>query len=75
MTIQLPLSAHDAVLAGTMLAMGEAARAASAGLAKAGPDRRTAALKAMAARIRAAEPAILTANAKDMAGGRGQSIR
>ena len=32
MTIQLPLAAHDAALAGTMLAMGEAARAASAGL-------------------------------------------
>jgi glutamate-5-semialdehyde dehydrogenase len=74
MTIQLPLSAHDAVLAGTMLAMGEAARAASAGLAKAGPDRRTAAMKAMAARIRAAEPAILTANAKDMAGGRDKGL-
>ncbi len=74
MTIQLPLSAHDAVLAGTMLAMGEAARAASAGLAKAGPERRTAALKAMAARIRAAEPAILAANAKDMAGGRDKGL-
>ena len=74
MTIQLPLSAHDAVLAGTMLAMGEAARTASAGLAKAGPERRTAALKAMAARIRAAEPAILAANAKDMAGGRDKGL-
>jgi len=74
MTIQLPLAAHDAVLAGTMLAMGEAARAASAGLAKAGPDRRTAALKAMAARIRAAEPEILAANAKDMAGGRDKGL-
>ena len=74
MTIQLPLAAHDAVLAGTMLAMGDAARAASAGLAKAGPERRTAALKAMAARIRAAEPAILAANAKDMAGGRDKGL-
>jgi glutamate-5-semialdehyde dehydrogenase len=74
MTIQLPLSAHDAVLAGTMLAMGEAARAASAGLAKAGPEKRTAALKAMAARIRAAETAILAANAKDMAGGRSKGL-
>ena len=74
MTIQLPLSAHDAVLAGTMLAMGESARAASARLAKAGPDRRTAALKAMAARIRAAEPAILSAIAKDMAVGRDKGL-
>ena len=54
--------------------MGEAARTASAGLAKAGPERRTAALKAMAARIRAAEPAILAANAKDMAGGRDKGL-
>ncbi len=74
MTIQLPLAAHDAVLAGTMLAMGEAARAASAGLAKAGPETRSAALKAMAARIRAAEPAILAANAKDMEGGRAKGL-
>ncbi len=74
MTIQLPLAAHDAVLAGTMLAMGEAARAASAALTKSGPDKRTAALKAMAARIRAAEPAILAANAKDMDGGRGKGL-
>jgi glutamate-5-semialdehyde dehydrogenase len=74
MTIQLPLSAHDAVLAGTMLAMGEAARGASAAMAKAGPDKRTAALTAMAARIRAAEPEILAANAKDMAGGRAKGL-
>ena len=74
MTLQLPLSAHDAVLAGTMLAMGEAARAASAAMAKAGPDKRTAALTAMAARIRAAEPEILAANAKDMAGGRNKGL-
>jgi glutamate-5-semialdehyde dehydrogenase len=57
-----------------MLAMGESARTASAALAKAGPDRRTAALKAMAARIRAAEAAILDANAKDMAGGRDRGL-
>jgi glutamate-5-semialdehyde dehydrogenase len=74
MTVQLPLAIHDAVLAGTMLAMGESARTASAALAKAGPDRRTAALKAMAARIRAAEAAILDANAKDMAGGRDRGL-
>jgi glutamate-5-semialdehyde dehydrogenase len=66
MTIQLPLAAHDAALAGTMLAMGEAARAASAAVAKAGPDKRAAALKAMATHIRSNAAAILAANAKDM---------
>ena len=66
MTIQLPLAAHDAALAGAMLAMGEAARAASSAVAKAGPEKRTAALKAMAARIRAAAAQIMAANAKDM---------
>lgn len=66
MTIQLPLAAHSAALAGTMLAMGEAARAASAAVAKAGPEARTAALKAMAAKIRATAPEILAANATDM---------
>jgi glutamate-5-semialdehyde dehydrogenase len=74
MTIQLPLAAHDAALAGTMLAMGEGARAASAGMAKAGPMMRTAALKAMAAQIRARAPAILEANAKDMAAGRDKGL-
>jgi glutamate-5-semialdehyde dehydrogenase len=74
MTIQLPLAAHDAALAGTMLAMGEGARAASAGMAKAGPMMRTAALKAMAAQIRARAPAILEANAKDMAAGREKGL-
>jgi len=66
MTIQLPLAAHSAALAGAMLAMGEAARAASAAVAKAGPEARTAALKAMAAKIRATAPEILAANATDM---------
>ncbi len=66
MTIQLPLAAHDAGLAGIMMAMGAAARDASATVAKAGPDKRTAALKAMAARIRAAAPALLDANRQDM---------
>jgi glutamate-5-semialdehyde dehydrogenase len=66
MTIQLPLAAHDAALAGTMLAMGEAARAASAAVAKAGPDKRAAALKAMAAHIRSNAAAILAANATDV---------
>jgi glutamate-5-semialdehyde dehydrogenase len=67
MTIQLPLAAHDAGLAGIMLAMGEAARAASAEVAKAGPSMRTTALKAMATRLRAAGPQILEANKIDMA--------
>jgi glutamate-5-semialdehyde dehydrogenase len=66
MTIQMPLAAPAAALAGTMLAMGAAARAASAEVAKAGPEKRTAALQAMAKRIREAAPAILAANAKDM---------
>jgi glutamate-5-semialdehyde dehydrogenase len=66
MTIQLPLAAHDAGLAGIMMAMGAAARDASATVAKAGPEKRTAALKAMAARIRAATPALLAANKEDM---------
>ncbi len=74
MTIQLPLAAHDAALAGVMLAMGEAARAASAAVAKAGPEKRTAALKAMAARIRATAPQIMSANAKDMDGARAKGL-
>ncbi len=74
MTIQLPLAAHDAGLAGIMLAMGEAARAASAEVAKAGPEKRSAALKAMAARIRAAAPHILSANAEDMAAANAKGI-
>ena len=67
MTIQLPLAAHDAGLAGIMMAMGVSARAASAEVAKAGPEKRTAALKAMAARVRAASPALMEANKEDMA--------
>ena len=67
MTIQLPLAAHDAGLAGIMMAMGVSASAASAEVAKAGPEKRTAALKAMAARIRAAAPALMEANKEDMA--------
>ncbi len=74
MTLHAPLSATDASLAATMLAMGEAARAASARIASAGADKRTAALKAMASRIRQAEPDILAANAKDMAAGRAKAL-
>ena len=74
MTIQLPLAAHSAGLAGIMLAMGEAARAASAEIAKAGAEKRTAALKAMAARIRSAAPQLLEANRQDMAAANAKGI-
>lgn len=74
MTIQLPLAAHDAGLAGIMMGMGAAARDASAAVAKAGPQKRTAALKAMAARIRAAAPALLDANRQDMAAANAKGI-
>ncbi len=74
MTIQLPLAAHDAGLAGLMLAMGEAARSASAEVARAGPHKRTAALKAMAARIRTAASHILAANAEDMAAANAKGV-
>lgn len=67
MTLQMPLAAHDVALAGIMLGMGEAARAASTEVAKAGPEKRTAALKAMAARIRSAATQLLEANKQDMA--------
>jgi glutamate-5-semialdehyde dehydrogenase len=74
MAIQLPLAAHDAALAGTMLGMGVAARTASALVARAGADRRTAALRAMAKRIRDTAPAILAANEKDMAAGKAKGL-
>jgi len=74
MTIVTPLSATSAALAGTMLAMGVAARAASGELAKAGPEKRTAALKAMARRIRASAAQILAANEKDMAAARTKGL-
>ena len=74
MTIHTPLAAHDAALAASLLAMGTAAREASAKVAIAGPKKRTAALKAMAKRIRGATPAILAANAKDMAGGKAKGL-
>jgi len=74
MTIQMPLVATSAALAGTMLAMGTGARAASAEVAKAGPDKRTAALKAMAKRIREAQAAIMSANAQDMAAAKAKGL-
>ena len=74
MTIQLPLAAHDAGLAGIMMAMGVSARAASHEVMKAGPEKRSAALLAMAARIRAAAPALLEANRHDMAAATAKGI-
>jgi glutamate-5-semialdehyde dehydrogenase len=74
MTIQLPLSAHDAGLAGIMMAMGVSARAASHEVANAGPEKRTAALKAMAARLRASASALLEANKEDMAAANAKGI-
>jgi glutamate-5-semialdehyde dehydrogenase len=74
MAIHSPLSTADAALAATMLAMGQAAREASACIAAAGAEKRTAALKAMAARIRSSEPDILAANAKDMAAARAKGL-
>jgi glutamate-5-semialdehyde dehydrogenase len=74
MNMHAPLASHDAALAGQMLAMGVAARQASALMAKAGPEARTAALAAMAVRLRAAAPAILAANAIDMEAARVKGI-
>ena len=54
--------------------LGTRARKASSVLAKAGPEARTAALKAMAARIRENADSILEANAKDMEAGRAKDL-
>ena len=54
--------------------LGARARKASSVLAKAGPESRTAALTAMAARIRENANAILEANAKDMEAGRAKDL-
>ena len=74
MTLVTPLIAPAAGLAAVMLAMGRAAREASVTLAKAGPQARTAGLKAMASRVRSAGPAILAANMADMEGGRSKGL-
>jgi glutamate-5-semialdehyde dehydrogenase len=74
MTIHTPLVGPAAALAGAMLAMGASARAASAEVAKAGPDKRTAALKAMAKRIREAAQAIMSANAQDMVAAKAKGL-
>jgi glutamate-5-semialdehyde dehydrogenase len=57
-----------------MNTLGKKARVASAQLAKAGPEARTAALKAMAKRIRESAHTILEANALDMEAGRDKNL-
>ncbi|MCC7273019.1 MAG: glutamate-5-semialdehyde dehydrogenase [Alphaproteobacteria bacterium] len=57
-----------------MAEMGAAARAAAAVLATAGTDAKNRALKAAAAAVRAAAPAILAANATDVAAGRAAGL-
>lgn len=74
MTIQLPLAAHEAGLAGMMLAMGQSARMASTALAKAGPERRTSALRFMARHLREAAARILVANAEDLAEAKAKGV-
>jgi len=64
----------DTALADMMLDMGQRARAASAKLALASGEARTAALKAMASAIRSGADEILAANAKDMAEGREKDL-
>ena len=58
----------------TLLEMGAQARAASAALAKRGPDARTAAILAMAEAVDAATDTILAANADDLASGREKGL-
>ena len=69
-TLHTPIDA----LRETMLDMGVRARAASARLAKAGPDGRTRAIRAMANALSAAEAEILAANQSDLAGGRDKGL-
>lgn len=61
-------------LPSALLDMGRAGRAAADALRLASAETRTKALRAMAARIRAAEPAILAANADDMASARSAGL-
>jgi len=74
MTLPLPLSAHQIALGAQMLAIGEAARAACAGIARSPASSRTAALQAMARHIRTHAGRILTANAADMEAARAKSL-
>ena len=57
-----------------MLAIGAAAKEAARRLAVADTDSKNQALKAAAAALRAGQPALLEANAKDMAGGREKGL-
>ncbi|RYD99331.1 MAG: gamma-glutamyl-phosphate reductase, partial [Sphingomonadales bacterium] len=57
-----------------MMAMGASARAASHEVSNAGPEKRTAALKAMAARLRESGPVLLEANREDMAAANAKGI-
>ena len=66
-------STSDA-LGDQMLDMGKRARAASTALAKTSAEIRTAGLEAMAAALKAATPALMEANAKDMAGGQTKGL-
>jgi len=61
-------------LAETMAGIGRAARAAARALALAPAEQKNRALTAMAAAIRAAKPAILTANAEDIAQARNNGM-
>ena len=72
MNYQTPIEGGD--LAAQMIQMGQQARSAGAALATVSADQRTAALKAMAAHIRAATDDILAANAQDMAAGREKQL-
>ncbi|MEQ8586300.1 MAG: glutamate-5-semialdehyde dehydrogenase [Thalassobaculaceae bacterium] len=76
-----PDAGHDTVAAATgdvdamMLEIGRRARNAAAVLAQATPDRKAQALRAAAAAIRGTAPAILAANAKDVAAARENGMR
>jgi glutamate-5-semialdehyde dehydrogenase len=72
MTVQTEIPASD--LTETMLDMGARARAASRALGRLDSADRTRGLKAIAAAIRAAAPAILEANLKDMEAARQKGL-
>ena len=65
--MQLPRNKRAEDLKSTMLEMGQAARAAARGLARAGTEAKNRALHAMAAAIRRETQGILAANARDVA--------
>lgn len=76
-----PGAGHDTTATNTgdvdamMLEIGRRARSAAAVLAQAAPDRKAEALRAAAAAIRETAPAILAANAKDVAAAREKGMR